>query len=80
VIGKLNSGDIKFTTKNQGSSLKILGFGHAHRVTDPMPEREPEYTCYCPPETIQDRIFSKGTDLWGLGVILYFMLSKKHPF
>ena len=35
---------------------------------------------YRAPEVIQGKAYSFKADCWSFGVILYFLLTKKHPF
>ena len=36
--------------------------------------------CYCTPEYIEEGSIGPGTDLWSLGLIIYYMLTGKDAF
>ena len=62
-------------------SLILIDFGHAEKISDELKEGYSKYgtTCYLCPEGF-DKIYSKKSDIWSLGVCAHLILSGDYPF
>ena len=72
--------NVLITAENQ---VKLLDFGLAHlsgrtRITDS--DQRLGTAGYMSPEQVRGRTIDRRTDLWGLGVLLYEMLTGRRPF
>jgi len=63
------------------NQIKISDFGFAKSF-----EKNELITTFCgsplymAPEIIKDKIYSPKSDIWSLGVVLYELITKKHPY
>ncbi|XP_011264911.1 ribosomal protein S6 kinase alpha-5 isoform X2 [Camponotus floridanus] len=74
--------NIVFVDKSENSPVKIVDFGFA-RIKNSCDEllRTPCCTLpYAAPEVIAKKGYDESCDMWSLGTILYFMLSRDQPF
>ena len=74
--------NIMFKNKNDINELKLLDFGLS---SDSFESKNYLENCgtliYMAPEQIDKMIYSKGVDVWSVGIILYMLLNKgKNPF
>jgi len=63
--------------------VKIIDFGLsvAFEVSDPVVRHPSGTPLYLPPEVLEDLPHDpRGTDIWSLGITLYFMLTKEYPW
>lgn len=64
-----------------GDDLKITDFGLARKIMlgrlAPQKYGVPEF---CSPETVNGEGVSLSTDMWGLGIVTYILLSGMSPF
>ena len=62
-------------------NLILIDFGHAEKIDDQIKEGYSKYgtTCYLCPEGF-DKIYSKKSDIWSLGVCAHLILSGDYPF
>lgn len=64
-----------------GSKVKIVDFGFSREKADKENDFIAGTPNYMSPELIRrERHWPKPADVWSLGVILYYMISKKFPF
>ena len=62
------------------SSNNFSFFDLSNIKIDPKKERQPS-SFYCmAPETLEKDIFSLKSDIWSLGIIIYYMFHKEYPF
>ena len=74
--------NIMFTEKDDISHIKLLDFGLS---TDSFESKLKMQNCgtitYMAPEQISSLRYTKGVDIWSVGIILYRLLNKgKYPF
>ncbi|WP_017294932.1 serine/threonine-protein kinase [Geminocystis herdmanii] len=62
--------------------LKILDFGIAKLITDDKGDTEAFMGTprYCSPEQIQGQDLDNRSDIYSLGMVMYFILAKKYPW
>ncbi|MEM6860827.1 MAG: serine/threonine-protein kinase [Myxococcota bacterium] len=72
---------------SKDGKVKLLDFGIAKilaergvQSSDTAPGDSPRTTRYASPEVLSKEAVSVGTDVFGLGVVLYELLTKTHPF
>jgi len=87
----LKPANLYLTTHVDGMPLvKVLDFGIAKAVADALPGVSPNLTvtgvalgtpCYMSPEQVRNaKQVDPRTDVWGLGTVLYHLLTGKPPF
>ena len=69
-------------TDNQNLLIKLIDFGNCEIFSNNFTEtnRRIGTPSYLSPEIIDGENYSYETDIWSLGIIMYFMLSGKLPF
>ncbi|CAN7010655.1 unnamed protein product [Brassica oleracea var. botrytis] len=67
-----------FSSEDENTMLKAIGFGSSVYIKQGEPGFESKY--YLAPEVLQGKSYGKEIDIWSAGVILYLLLSGKHPF
>ncbi|XP_072751838.1 ribosomal protein S6 kinase alpha-5 isoform X2 [Anoplolepis gracilipes] len=73
--------NIVFANTSEDSPLKIVDFGFARMKNNFELLRTPCCTLpYAAPEIIARQGYDESCDMWSLGTILYFMLSRDPPF
>ncbi|KAL6436682.1 hypothetical protein ACFW04_004850 [Cataglyphis niger] len=73
--------NIVFANTNEDSPVKIVDFGFARMKNNCELLRTPCCTLpYAAPEIIAKQGYDESCDMWSLGIILYFMLSRDPPF
>jgi serine/threonine protein kinase len=74
------------TDRTEDSTIKIVDFGCAQISEDGgsiiSKSSAGNTPAYCPPEILEDTKapITPAMDVWGLGIILYIMLTGLHPF
>ena len=72
--------NIVLSSQNDDAIIKVIGFLNARRVNS---QKEIDFNklCieYCSPEVLENKI-SEKSDVWSAGVLLYNLLTTKHPF
>jgi serine/threonine protein kinase len=69
------------SSSSNSSSSKKANNPRKRRTEQPKPSFETPTPAYCPPELMnKEQPMSPPMDMWGLGVILYIMLTGAHPF
>jgi hypothetical protein len=74
------------TIRKEDSTIKLVDFGCAlirSEDTDSIQSRSRAAItpAYCPPEVLEEKDpITPQMDIWGLGIILYIMLTGLHPF
>ena len=73
--------NILLVDKSENSQLKIADFGLS-KIIGPNEKCCEEYGtfCYFSPEIIQQKLYGKAVDIWGLGVIAHLLLVGYIPF
>ncbi|CAG9329287.1 unnamed protein product [Blepharisma stoltei] len=70
--------NIVFESKSRDALLKLKDFGESSRIFD-SPYRL-EFFHYMSPEMLKGDYSHAASDIWSLGVILFVMMTGKHPF
>lgn len=68
---------------NESGELRLIDFGSAIAIPDGMTQVKENLTGtpgYFAPESITSGVYSKATDMWQVGVILYILLFSLPPF
>ena len=73
--------NILLVDKTENSRLKITDFGLS-KIIGPNEKCNEEYgtLCYIAPEIIQQKLYGKAVDIWGLGLIAHLLLVGYIPF
>ena len=77
--------NIVFKNKYYNSDIVIIDFGMSTRFIDQIPkgnlvnDRIMYSSCYISPESLNG-YYNISSDIWSAGVIMYMLLSGKHPF
>ena len=74
--------NIMFTEKNNIDCIKLLDFGLSlDAFESKMRNKNCGTLTYMAPEQISNFRYSKGVDVWSVGIVLYMLLNKgKNPF
>lgn len=86
VHADLKPENILLSTKGRGDSVvKLADFGCAQILENTLYSNQPTYgaptPAYAPPESItKTHPIAPAADMWGLGVILFIMLTGCHPY
>ena len=73
--------NVLMTSNDDNGDIRILDFGLSKIIGPNEKCTEPYGTLtYCAPEIIVDEPYTKGVDMWSLGVMAYLMLSGRLPF
>ncbi|XP_064466282.1 obscurin-like isoform X4 [Ornithodoros turicata] len=68
-------------TDEHTCNVKLVDFGSAQFISRPVCERPQAGSLeYLPPEVLKDQELSPATDIWGVGVLLYILVSGCSPF
>lgn len=69
-------------TKN--GSIKIADFGCARKIQDISKiismSIDKGTPCFASPQLLTSQPYSSKCDVWSAGCIIYFLVTKKHPF
>ncbi|CAG9324815.1 unnamed protein product [Blepharisma stoltei] len=71
--------NVMFTDKSEDRELKLIDFGLSSKYRDELLESIVGTPYYLAPEVLKGS-YSKECDVWSLGVMMYLLLSGKHPF
>jgi serine/threonine-protein kinase len=73
-------GDVKAhnVMRQEGGRVVLMDFGAGQFLTD-APETRPGTPLYTAPEVLQGGEASAKSDVYGLGVLLYFLVTGTHP-
>jgi len=69
-----------FETKAHESQLKLIDFGLSKKFNEREEQRRVGTCYYMAPEVLDRQEYTFGCDVWGLGVLLYMMLTGVPPF
>ena len=73
--------NVVFATTSEDSDVKLVDFGLGKILEPNGLASEPVGTlCYAAPEILLGSTYTKGVDLWSLGVMVYWLLAGKLPF
>jgi len=74
--------NIMFPEKNNNSFIKLLDFGlSSNEFETKLKMQNCGTLTYMAPEQISNLRYSKGVDIWSVGIVLYMLLNKgKNPF
>lgn len=65
----------------EGYLIKLGNFGNARILQEGKSYKEKlQHAFYSPPQVIRGEDYSKAIDVWGVGVLLYMMMSGTVPF
>ncbi len=67
-------------SKRTDAPLKLIDFGLSKRVRDGPARGQVGTSYYIAPEVLTSKLSTESCDMWGLGVLLYMMLSGRPPF
>lgn len=76
----LNTKNIMISDESEDSISKIIGFTHARKEQSSIEGLEHVDPCYTSPELLTLGTLTTQTDMWSLGIILYYLLVGKLPF
>lgn len=71
---------------NQHDQLLLVDFGLSKYLKDGMEVKGDQCgtKVYCPPEVVSETtsqvLYGEKIDIWGLGMIIWMMFAKRHPF
>ena len=81
---KLKNIMLKYSKENNGSVLnftpKLIDFGFSRVVDEDIMKTKLGTPATMAPEILRGSPYSKTCDLWSLGIIIYQILFKQHPF
>jgi calcium-dependent protein kinase len=69
-----------FESKAYESQLKLIDFGLSKKFGQREQQRRVGTCYYMAPEVLDKQIYEPACDVWGLGVLLYMMLTGVPPF
>ncbi len=73
--------NVMFSEKDDLNSLKLIDFGLSVQNFYKLEKNEYCGTfIYMSPEQIEKKTYSKTVDIWSIGIIMFMLLFKKHPF
>jgi len=77
----LKPDNILMNAKNRKVKIIDFGLSVAFDLKDPCVRHPSGTPLFLPPEALEDLPHDpRSTDVWSLGIILYFMLTKKYPW
>ena len=73
--------NVMFSEKDDINSLKLIDFGLSVQNFYKLEKNDYCGTfIYMSPEQIEKKTYSKSVDIWSIGIIMFMLLFKKHPF